>query len=243
VSTYLITGIGRGIGQELARALLMRGERVIGTLRDPAKISAELSGFAASGRLKILALDVRDGGSIAEAARQIDEPIDVLINNAGVIGQRNTSTFDTDAESFLETLQINTLGPLRVILAFLPHLRRSKAAKIVTISSRMGSMSHAKSDRIAYRASKAAVNKIMQGLATDLQPESIVVVSVHPGWVRTDMGGSGADISVEESATGLLALTDRLTMDDTGGFFDWQGERVPFCMRACQSNIRAATCL
>ncbi len=228
MGTYLITGIGRGIGQELARALLARGERVIGTLRDPAQVSDVLSGFVADGQLKLLALDVRDAASIAEAARQLDEPVDVLINNAGIIGQRGASTLDTDVDGFLETLQVNTLGPLRIIQAFLPHLRRSKAARIVTISSRMGSMSHVKSDHIAYRASKAAVNKVMQGLATDLQPEGIVAVSVHPGWVRTDMGGSGADISVQESAAGLIRLIDGLTIEQTGGFFDWSGAKLPF---------------
>lgn len=228
MGTYLITGVGRGIGQELARALLLRGERVIGTLRDPAKAPGDWGAFIASGQLKLLALDVRDEASIAEAARQLGEPVDVLINNAGIIGQRNASTFNTDIDSFLETLQVNTLGPLRVILAFLPHLRRSKTAKIVTVSSRMGSMSHTNSDRIAYRASKAAVNKVMQGLATDLQPEGIVAVSVHPGWVRTDMGGSGADISVQESAAGLIRLIDGLTIEQTGGFFDWSGAKLPF---------------
>jgi len=228
VSTYLITGIGRGIGQELARALLVRGDRVIGALRDPAQMPQALSTFAESGHLKLLTLDVQDGASIAEAARQLDEPVDVLVNNAGIIGQRNTSSLDTDAESFLETLRVNTLGPLRVIQAFLPHLRRSKTAKIMTISSRMGSMSHAKADRIAYRASKAAVNKVVQGLATDLEPEGIIAVSVHPGWVRTDMGGTGADISVEESAAGLIRLMDKLAPEDTGGFFDWTGARLSF---------------
>lgn len=228
MGTYLITGIGRGIGQELARALLSRGERVIGSLRDPAQVPDSLKGFVASGQLKLLAMDVRDGASIVEAAQQLDEPVDVLINNAGIIGQRNASTFDTDADSFLETLQVNTLGPLRVVQAFLPLLRRAKAAKIMTISSRMGSMSHATSDRIAYRASKAAVNKVVQGLATDLRPEGINAISVHPGWVKTDMGGSGADISVEESAAGLIRLLDGLTIEQTGGFFDWSGAKLPF---------------
>ncbi|MCG7391721.1 SDR family oxidoreductase [Microvirga sp. ACRRW] len=228
MSTYLITGIGRGIGQELARALLMRGERVIGTLRDLGWASPEWKKFTADGRLKLIALDVRDEASIVEAASQLDEPIDVLINNAGLIGPKRQSTLDMDFEGFLEVLRVNTLGPLRITQAFLSHLRQSKAAKIVTISSRMGSLSHAKSDRIAYRASKAAVNKVMQGLATDLQPEGIIAISVHPGWVRTDMGGSDADISVEESAAGLIRLIDGLTLKETGGFFDWNGDRLSF---------------
>lgn len=228
MGTYLITGIGRGIGRELARVLLHRGERVIGTLRDLDQASSEWSAPLASAQLTLLALDVRDEGSIKEAAEQLDEPVDVLVNNAGIIGPQRQSTLDMDFEGFLDTLRVNTLGPLRIVQAFLPHLRRAKAPRIVTISSRMGSLSYAKSDRIAYRASKAAVNKVVQGLATDLQPEGIVAVSVHPGWVRTDMGGSGADISVQDSAAGLVRFIDRLDLGDTGGFFDWQGEPIPF---------------
>jgi len=228
MGTYLITGIGRGIGRELTRVLLHRGERVIGTLRSLDQTRPEWSERVASGQLTLLALDVRDEGSIREAAKQLDEPVDVLVNNAGIIGPQRQSTLDMDFEGFLDTFRVNTLGPLRIVQAFLPHLKRAKAAKIVTISSRMGSLSYAKSDRIAYRASKAAVNKVVQGLATDLQAEGIVAVSVHPGWVQTDMGGAGADISVQDSAAGLARLIDRLTMDDTGGFFDWQGEKLPF---------------
>ncbi len=228
MGTYLITGVGRGIGQELARALLLRGERVIGTLRDTVQAPEALNEFIEGRQLRLSTLDVRDDTSIAEAVRQIDEPVDVLVNNAGIIGPQRQSTLDMDFAGFLETLQVNTLGPLRIAQAFLPHLRRATNSKIMTISSRMGSLSYAKSDRIAYRASKAAVNKVMQGLATDLQPEGIIVVAVHPGWVRTDMGGSGGDISVEESAAGLIRLMDRLAPEESGGFFNWQGERIPF---------------
>jgi NAD(P)-dependent dehydrogenase (short-subunit alcohol dehydrogenase family) len=228
VGTYLITGIGRGVGRELARVLLHRGDRVVGTLRDPVRASAGWEGFITGGQLKLLALDVRDEAAIAEAARQLDEPVDVLVNNAGLIGPRRQSTLDMDFEGFLEVLRVNTLGPLRITQAFLPHLQRAKGARVLTISSRMGSMSYAKSDRIAYRASKAAVNKVMQRLATDLRPEDIIAVSVHPGWVQTDMGGSGADITAQESAAGLVKLIDRLTLEDTGGFFDWTGTPIPF---------------
>lgn len=92
----------------------------------------------------------------------------------------------------------------------------------------MGSLAYAKSDRIAYRASKAAVNKVMQGLATDLAPEGIIAICAHPGWVRTDMGGADADISVDQSAVGIIALVDRLFAADSGHFFDWQGGQLPF---------------
>lgn len=228
MGTYLITGIGRGIGRELARALLQRGDRVVGTLRDLGKIPSEWSDVIAGRQLRLLALDVRDGASIREAAASLDEPIDVLVNNAGIIGPQRQSTLDMDFEGFLETLNVNTLGPLRVIQAFLPHLRRAKAAKIITISSRMGSLSHAKSDRIAYRASKAAVNKVIQGVATDLQPEGIISVSVHPGWVQTDMGGPRALITAEQSVSGLRDVIDGLTRESSGAFLDYQGKTIPW---------------
>ncbi|NIX76403.1 SDR family oxidoreductase [Microvirga terricola] len=228
MSTVLITGVGRGIGEELTRVLLARGDRVIGTVRDPAKVLAEWRTYVENGQLRLLKLDVRDEVSIAEAAKQVDEPVDVLINNAGIIGPQQQSTLDMDFEGFLDTLRVNTLGPLRVVQAFLPHLRRSSEAKVVTVSSRMGSLSHAKSDRIAYRTSKAAVNKVVQGLATDLADDGITVISVHPGWVQTDMGGASADITVQQSAAGLVKLIDDLTVAQTGSFFDWTGEAIPF---------------
>ncbi|QFU17149.1 SDR family oxidoreductase [Microvirga thermotolerans] len=228
MATAIVTGVGRGIGHELARVLLERGDRVVGTLRSMGAIPPALRDHAEAGRLSLVAMDVRDPASIAAAARAVDGPVDILVNNAGVIGPERQSTLDMDFDGFLDTLAVNTLGPLRVVQAFLPQLRRSASARIVTIGSRMGSLSYAKSDRIAYRASKAAANKVMQGLATDLAPEGIVAVSVHPGWVRTDMGGAGADLDVGESARGIAALIDRLSMADSGLFFDWQGERLPF---------------
>lgn len=125
MGTYLITGVGRGIGKELARVLLARGDRVIGTVRNESAVPGSWQTFSESGRLKLIKLDVLDQDSIAEAAHAVDEPIDVLINNAGVIGPKRQSTLDMDFEGFLDTLKINTLGPLRVTQAFLPQLRRS----------------------------------------------------------------------------------------------------------------------
>ncbi len=220
--TILITGISRGIGRALAEACLRRGDHVIGSVRPRA------SSPLRDPRLKILELDVREESQIAAAAGQITTPVDVLINNAGIIGEREHSTLATDFRAFADTLNVNVLGPLRVSQAFLPQLRQSKGAKILTITSLMGSMSHSKSDRIAYRASKAAVNKVMQGLASDLAGEGIAVAVAHPGWVRTDMGGAGADISTVESAAGLLTVVDGLTVATTGRFFNWNGAELPW---------------
>ncbi len=228
MTRYLITGANRGIGLALTSALLGRGDHVWAAARDPDRAQA-LHALATShpGRLTLLALDVADPESTAAAKAALgDAPIDVLICNAGVIGPERQSTMDMDFDGFRRTLEVNTLGPLRVVQAFLPNLKAGERPKIAIISSRMGSMSYGKSDSLAYRTSKAAVNKIAQALATDLGPEGVAVAALHPGWVRTDMGGSAADISAEESAEGLRRVIDGLTLDRAGRFIDYAGDEL-----------------
>lgn len=140
-----------------------------------------------------------------------------------VVGPDRQASLDMDFEGFADTLDVNVLGPLRVTQAFMPHLRRSDEAKILTVSSQMGMMNNQRSDRFVYRASKAAVNKVMQGLATDLHASAIAVLLVHPGWVRTEMGGQGADISPKRSAMGILDRAEELTMGQSGTFVSYDG--------------------
>jgi NAD(P)-dependent dehydrogenase (short-subunit alcohol dehydrogenase family) len=128
-----------------------------------------------------------------------------------------------DFDGLRQTLEVNTLAPLRVAQAFLPHLRRSAIPRVLTISSGMGSMSYAKSDHLAYRISKAAVNKAMQGLATDLKRQGIALAVLHPGWVHTDMGGRGADIEADVSAKGILDIAEKLDVAGTGRFLNYDG--------------------
>ena len=219
MTTILITGAGRGIGLALAKEALARGWRVIGSVRGEAE-ARELE-RALGGRSKGLVFDVTDPAAVARAAAALDEPIDILINNAGVIGPDRQSALDMDFEGLRQTLEVNTLAPLRVSQAFLPHMKRSKNPRVLTISSSMGSLSYAKSDHLAYRISKAAVNKAMQGLATDLRRQNVAVAVLHPGWVRTDMGGAGADISPEVSAKGILNVGEGLTLANTGRFLNY----------------------
>ena len=224
MTTIVITGVGRGIGHELARQALDKGWTVIGSVRR-AEDAAPLHDLAGE-RFRSLVFDVRDGAAVEAAAASVQEPVDVLVNGSGIIGPTQQSVLDMDFDGFTDTLTVNTVGPLRVVHAFLPHLRRSGHGRILTLSSWMGSMSHTKSDRIAYRASKAAVNKVMQGLAAELLGEGIAVATVHPGWVRTDMGGPSADVSPQDSAAGLLKLCDELTMQETGHFWNFDGARL-----------------
>lgn len=225
MTTYLITGCGRGIGLAMTNALLARGDRVIGSLRSgPSPVTHE--------NFQQLTFDVSDEAAINAAASSLDEPIDVLINNAGIMGPRTPSALEMDFAGFAEVLDVNVLGPLRVVHAFLPHLRKaashSGSAKVMTVSSQMGGMTLLGSDRIAYRSSKAAVNKVMQGVTIDLEKEGIAVLLTHPGWVRTDMGGGSAAVSPEESAAGLINVTDALTMETTGRFVNWDGSERPW---------------
>ncbi|WP_235679325.1 SDR family NAD(P)-dependent oxidoreductase [Aquibium microcysteis] len=227
IRTVVITGAARGIGRALAGLAARQGFSVVGLVR------RRPEGMVQSGIDLLEGIDVTDAAALARAADMLGgRPVDLLVNNAGIIGPARQSTLDMDFDGFRETLEVNALAPLRVVQAFLPNLRaareRSGIARIVTVTSAMGRMSYAKSDQIAYRASKAAVNKIMQGLATDLAPEGIAVRLVHPGWVRTDMGGPDADIPVEESAGGVLAQCREFGMAQSGSFVDHRGDTVPW---------------
>jgi len=228
MTRFLITGAARGIGRELARQALAGGDQVVATVRPGGESALDPLKAEAGDRLSVLVMDVREPAMVVAAAAAFAEPIDVLINNAGIIGPARQATVDMDFDGFADTLAVNTLGPLRVVQAFLKNLRLGDRPRIVTISSKMGSMSHQVSGRIAYRASKAAVNKVMQGLATDLRGDGIVVISMHPGWVRTDMGGGGADLAVEESAAGIYAVAKDITLENTGCFINYDGSAIPW---------------
>lgn len=209
----LITGANRGIGAALAADATTRGWDVIRATR------ARQGGD--------ICFDVTDRLGLQEAVAGLGS-LDVLINNAGVIGPDRQSTTEMDFDGMMQTFAVNVAGPLAVSQALLPNLRQSNTPKVITVSSQMAWMGYAKSDRIAYRASKAAVNKVMQGLATDLAPQGITVVLVDPGWVRTDMGGAEADLSPQIVARGMLDLVESLTISDTGKFFRYDGSERPF---------------
>lgn len=215
MTTYLITGVNRGIGAALAAAVTARGHTVIGTTRD--------------GRDGTLPLTLDDPARIAAQLADIPQ-VDVLINNAGVIGPiaELQTPLNMDWDGFADTLKVNTLAPLAVAQAVLPHLRESRSPKILTVSSQMAWMGYRKPTQIAYRASKTALNKLMQGLATMLEPDGIPVVVVDPGWVRTDIGGIDAEEDPDVVAAGILDIAAGLTLAETGRFFRFSGEERDF---------------
>ena len=227
MAVALITGANRGIGFALVKAYASRRDKVFATVRHTSDRS-ELDAFTAAHPywVEVIEMDVADPAEIGRARRKLEaEPIDVLINNAGISGPDRQSATDMDYDGLAETLAVNAIAPLRIANAFLPNVKAAKG-KIVTLSSQMGSVQSSGSDSLAYRVSKAAVNKLMRGLAAELKPQGIPVLIVHPGWVKTEMGGEGAQLKPEESASQPLKLIDKLDLASTGRFLAWNGKEL-----------------
>ena len=226
MAVALITGANRGIGLALVKAYAGRRDKVFACIRATSDRD-DLDAFARAqpNWVEIIEMDVSDPAQIGRVRRKLEaEPIDVLINNAGIGGPERQSAADMDFDGLEETLRVNTLAPLRVALAFLPNVKAARG-RIITVSSQMGATG-ASSDHLAYRVSKQAVNRLMRGLATELKPLGIPVLIVHPGWVKTEMGGEGAQLSPEDSAANLLKLIDKLDVASTGRFLAWNGKEL-----------------
>ncbi|MBY0431193.1 MAG: SDR family oxidoreductase [Rhodospirillales bacterium] len=222
--SVLITGANRGIGLELSRQFAADGWRVIACCRDPSRASA-LDGIASG----IHALDVADPRAIAALGETLaGETIDVLLNNAGVYGERQS--FGTiDSAEWRHVFQVNAIAPVLMAEAFLQQVARSQRRIIASITSRMGSIGdNSGGGSIVYRSSKAALNAAMKSLAIDLAPKGITCVVLHPGWVRTEMGGGNAPMAPTDSARGLRGVIGRLTSADSGRFLNYDGEELPW---------------
>jgi len=226
MAVVLITGANRGIGLALVKAYAGRRDKVIACVRATSDRDALDAVVAAAPKwIEVIEMDVSDPMEIARTRRRLEaEPIDILINNAGIGGPDRQSATDMDFEGLEEALNINAIAPLRVATAFLPNVKAAKG-KIITLSSQMGATG-ASADNLAYRVSKQAVNRLMRGLATELKPQGVPVLIVHPGWVKTDMGGDGAQLSPEQSAAQLLKLIDKFDIASTGKFLAWNGKEL-----------------
>ena len=181
-------------------------------------------------------LDVADERSIAAFASSIDRPVDLLVNNAAIDARAlgavdgNRGPFGLSAEDFLAEVRVNAVGPMLLTRALLPRLEEAPGACVLNMTSQLGSMWYGAGhgNDIGYNASKAALNAITVRTAGLLKPKGIVVVAVHPGWVRTDMGGSSAPLSMDESATAIVDVVSSLTIEDTGRFLRWDGTEHPW---------------
>jgi NAD(P)-dependent dehydrogenase (short-subunit alcohol dehydrogenase family) len=166
----------------------------------------------------------------ALTARLADQVIDVLINNAGTLGPDypDQTAYTMDFEGFADALAVNTIAPVRMMQALLPNLRASRDPKVVNITSQMGAISLDMTMGFAYCSSKAALNKFMKLAAQDLRADGIAVCVIHPGWVKTDMGGPNAQLTPQESASGILKVLDGFSLANTGSFWKWDGEPHPW---------------
>jgi len=227
----LITGANRGLGLEFARQYLADGWQVFAACRDPAS-AGELQRLArdSSGKLTIVAMDVTEAASIRKAAIRLEGvAIDLVINSAGIVGVSGQRAGNIDYASWAHVLDVNTMGPLRVLENFLDHIARSERRLVVTITSGMGSIGdNTSGGSIAYRSSKAAVNMVMRSAAIDLAPRRISCVVVNPGWVKTDMGGPGATLTPQESVTALRQLIETLGPMNSGKFYHYDGSEYPW---------------
>ena len=227
----LVTGSNRGLGLEFARQYAAEGWQVFAACRTPDD-AGELKKLEAvsGGRVRVLPLDVMDVASVKAAAGVIGaQPVDLLLNNAGVMGPRNDRIGGIDYAAWARVLDTNTLGPMRVVEAFVANVAKGSQKKIVTITSGMGSLEdNTSGGAYAYRTSKAAVNMVVRSLALDLAPRGITCIVMNPGWVRTDMGGPRGTISPAESIKAMRSVIADLRPDDSGKFLNYTGKTYPW---------------
>ncbi|MBT8056513.1 MAG: SDR family oxidoreductase [Gammaproteobacteria bacterium] len=222
--TVLITGANRGLGLEFARQYSAEGWHVIATARNPERAD-QLEALA----VEIAPLDVADPASVDALANSLDgRSIDLLINNAGIF-PRAGGIEEIDFDDYSRTLTVNTMGPVRVTRALLPNLRASEMKKVVNITSRLGSIALTGNGVFyGYRESKAALNMFTKILANELKPEGFTCLTIHPGWVQTDMGGENANLTPEESISGMREVIATVGPEKTGTYWSYGGEEVPW---------------
>jgi NAD(P)-dependent dehydrogenase (short-subunit alcohol dehydrogenase family) len=227
VLNVLVTGANRGLGLELARQYAASGERVFAAVRNPGAATALQELAREYPGISVHATDQDAHATICALAAELhDQPIDVLVCNAGMYGEAQESILGLSYASMLETYRVNTLGPMCMAEAFLPHVARSHKKCMVAITSGMGSISETSGGSYAYRASKAALNMSFRNLAIELRPRGITVFVMNPGWVQTDMGGRGAPTRVEDSIAGMRKVIAGITLAETGTFKDFRGGTI-----------------
>ncbi len=227
--TVFITGANRGLGLEMARQYVADGWRVLAGCRQPDKAEA-LRALGDGRGVEIHALDVSDHNQVdALAGRLGGTAIDLLINNAGVLGGHDHQGFgDIDYDIWEDVLRVNLLAPVKVAEAFADHVAASERKTIAFLSSGLGSIANTGGGLYIYRTSKAALNMAVKSMALDLKPRGITVVATHPGWVQTDMGGADADITPQASVSGLRRVFDSLGAGDSGRFLQYDGVELPW---------------
>lgn len=235
----LITGSNRGIGLELVRHYLLHDEtQIFATCRNPSQ-ATELQTIAnlQPDRVHIIPLDVVDQVSIDASVATVNQTVDsldMLINNAGILPggvdnrAENISAFGLlEADAMLNVFRVNSISPIMVTQAYAELLRNGNDARVINVSSDAGSITRrSKGCDYSYPSSKAALNMMSRCLAGDLRGDDVIVISIHPGFIQTDMGGVNATLTLDQALPSLIQTIDGLTLDDTGQFFNWDGNQV-----------------
>ncbi len=225
--TVLITGANRGLGLEFVKQYAMDDYQVIACTRKIIKKDALHRLQASFENISIFTLDVADFSSIDQFAKTFKQPIDILINNAGVY--HNISMEHINYDAWLDAFKINTLAAFKMTTSFLPHLKKGTLKKVASLTSKMGSIDdNSGGSEYLYRSSKTALNMVMKSLSIDLKPYNLAMITLHPGWVRTDMGGPNGLIDVDESVAGMKRQIDKLSMKNTGQFIAYDGKKIPW---------------
>lgn len=226
MGTVFITGANRGLGLEFVKEFSEKDYEVIATCRDP-NSSSDLTNLAKSNlKIQLHQLDVSNTKNIQDLSNHLkNKPIDILINNAGIY--RSGSFNSVNKDSWVESFITNTIGPYEVIEYFLPNVLQGRERKVVSITSKMGSIDdNTSGGSYIYRSSKTALNSMMRSLTHDLKTNDIATMTLHPGWVRTDMGGPGGWIDVKESVSGMINQISNLSLQNTGRYIDYAGKPI-----------------
>jgi NAD(P)-dependent dehydrogenase (short-subunit alcohol dehydrogenase family) len=227
--TILITGANRGIGLEFVKQYRIKGFKIYATCRDLAQAD-ELRALEKThlDQIHVFELDVSNPRQIQSLAEELQNiPIDIVINNAGIFGGDSEEQNKLNSEEWLEVFRINSIAPIQVIKAFKSNIKKSQLKTAVSLTSKMGSIDDNNSGNYYYyRTSKAALNMAMKSLAIDYADYEIKLLSLHPGWVKTRMGGPNALIDTESSVRGMIQVIEKSSIKDSGKFLSFDGTEI-----------------
>ncbi len=229
-STILITGANRGIGLALTEQFAADGWQVLACCRNPAA-AEQLRALSDQNRsVEIYGLDVTDYHQMSVLAAQLaNRPIDILLSNAGIYGSKGVGFGKVDAQEWRRVLEVNTIAPMMLAQAFVEQVAASRQKVVAVISSKVGSIAdNSSGGSYVYRSSKTGVNQVVKCLSIDLAGRDISVLSLHPGWVKTDMGGPNAEIGTDESVSGLKAILMSAGLAQSGQFIEYDGNSIPW---------------
>ena len=230
METILVTGANRGIGLELVKQYCNQNYQVIGTYRNENTSGEFISMSRNLNNLKVYSLDVSSDQSLKNFSSKLgDTPVDIFINNAGVFGPRDSSFNNVDERNWISVFQTNAIAPLLLTQLIIENLRNGSQKKLIYITSKMGSIDDNKSGgAYIYRSSKTALNSVVKSISLDLAKDGMKVALLHPGWVRTDMGGPNGLIDTTKSVSRMTEVIDRLSQSDSGCFFNYDGSKIPW---------------